>query len=234
MTSKLVFKLITKLSDFSSRQLGFNSADVTDAFLHQQLKSKIAPVVFDVGANVGEFSLQCLNANSTARVFAFEPQAEVSDKIRENLGVHANLIPVAMSDSPGTMHMTRKSIGDRKAHSIQSYQSGNLVVKKSTIDIFISENSIEAVDILKIDTEGHDYKVMVGARDAITSGKIKTIVFEVMPRLFANESSPKMMEVFLRDAGYTNFYRITPHLGLMPLEKLSDGELRTQNIVCLR
>tara|TARA_Y100000590_G_C15662002_1_gene993042 strand:- start:1046 stop:1759 length:714 start_codon:yes stop_codon:yes gene_type:complete len=49
-------------------------------------------------------------------------------------------------------------------------------VKTITLSKFIKENNINNIDILKIDTEGYEYKVLNGAREEIS--KIKYIYFE--------------------------------------------------------
>ena len=50
-----------------------------------------------------------------------------------------------------------------------------------TIDNFCQSHRISAIDILKIDTEGHDLSVLKGARNALCERKIGMIQFEFIP-----------------------------------------------------
>ena len=56
-------------------------------------------------------------------------------------------------------------------------------------DQFAEENRIQSIDFLKIDTEGHDYDVLAGARQLLVSNRINVIQFEfnkmnVVSRIF--------------------------------------------------
>jgi FkbM family methyltransferase len=230
----ILFRALNWISDVSSRQIGINSGDITDKFLKENIGHLTNPVIFDVGANIGEFSYQCLHINSSTIIYAFEPQVELAKELQAKLPISSSIFSVALSDSVGKMEFSRRTLGDRKAHMREDHELLDLVVKKSTVDAFVTENSIKHIDLLKIDTEGHDFKVLLGAKNSLQTGKIGIVIFEIMPRLLVDGTSPKMIEDFLRSYGYNKFFRITPHLGLMPLASLLDSESRTQNIVCFR
>jgi hypothetical protein len=51
-------------------------------------------------------------------------------------------------------------------------------VETSTIDRYIAEKSIEHVDLLKIDTEGNDFRVLQGAIGSLRAGTIGVVQFE--------------------------------------------------------
>jgi FkbM family methyltransferase len=56
--------------------------------------------------------------------------------------------------------------------------SEELVVSVDTVDRFIARSEIPSVDILKIDTEGHEMEVMLGAEEAIAADRVDLITFE--------------------------------------------------------
>lgn len=65
--------------------------------------------VFDVGANIGMFSLFILHNFPEARVFAFEPAPPLFDLLRRNtegFGARVRLFPFGLSDRPGTASLT--------------------------------------------------------------------------------------------------------------------------------
>nr|WP_279582745.1 FkbM family methyltransferase [Fodinicola feengrottensis] len=61
--------------------------------------------VFDVGANVGLFSLFVAQKSADAQVFAFEPMPPLQKLLRRNLRIHgvdAQVLPYALGAQPGT------------------------------------------------------------------------------------------------------------------------------------
>lgn len=234
MRNNFSFKLLTLISDITSRQIGLNSADITKRFLKKTIAHLSEPVIFDIGANIGEFSASCVTANKASKIYAFEPQKELCNELKVKLPPTSEVFSLAFSNSEGFMEIARNKPGDRKAHMKQEFEISDLIAEKTTIDNFLVKHSIEKIDLLKIDTEGHDFNVLLGAQASLTAGKIGTVVFEIMPRILTTGTTPKMIESFLRESGYTHFFRITPHLGLMPLETFPENEIRTQNIVCIR
>ena len=217
-----------------SRQLGLNSGDITNSLLGELIGRVSNPHVFDVGANIGEFSAQCIKINKGTKIYAFEPQIEMLEIIKSKLPRNALIFPLALSEKTGKMQMIRKFEGDRKAHASQVDEEVSFVIEKSTIDMIVENLAIQEIDLLKIDTEGHDFEVLKGAEQSLATNKIKCIVFEIMPRLLLQGHTPVDVESFLRRHNFTKFFRVTPHLGLLPLQNLDNSELRTQNILCIK
>jgi len=52
------------------------------------------------------------------------------------------------------------------------------VIKLSTIEDYCLTNNIQEIDIVKIDTEGHEFTAMKGMEGMIKNKKVKTVVFE--------------------------------------------------------
>src|SRR5436190_22211684 len=61
-----------------------------------------APVVFDVGANVGGWSLSALDVWPAAQVHAFEPSTETHRALVEATAGHVTCVRAACSAEPGT------------------------------------------------------------------------------------------------------------------------------------
>jgi hypothetical protein len=82
------------------------------------------------------------------------------------------------------------------AEAIQDIHAGGkaagTVVSVVTLDEFCKQHSVEVIDLLKIDTEGHDLKVLQGASRLLAEGRITLIQFEF------NEMNV-YSRVFLRD-----------------------------------
>jgi FkbM family methyltransferase len=129
-----------------------------------------ASVIFDVGANSGVYALAAKAVNSKAAVFAFEPIRRVFEKLRVNdelNGFGIECLEVAASNEDG-----EAAIFDFQGeHSYSStfhrelFVNDDLVpttVKTTRLDTLISEMSIERLDLMKIDVEGHEPEVLQG------------------------------------------------------------------------
>ncbi len=159
------------------------------AFLHQCLKDKDRPIVFDVGANVGGYSSDVLAVNPTATVFAFEPHPLTFERLVSNVNAQRNIHPFncAVGDRPGRQMLYDRSSEGGTMHAsilrgviedIHKVQSSETEVNIISLDEFIEEKGLTRVDLLKIDTEGYELNVLKGGIKAIRSGTFKVIQFE--------------------------------------------------------
>src|SRR5580704_8550002 len=127
------------------------------------------------------------NLAPTARVIAFEPHpttfAVLQDLTRDMRPV--SLINKAVGDQVGRLKLydfrfcdgsTQASLSEA-AIGLYSDDIVEHPVECITIDAFMAESGIDRVDLLKIDTEGHDLAVLKGARNALRDRRIKMIQF---------------------------------------------------------
>lgn len=143
--------------------------------------------VFDVGANVGEWSLALLRTSAglgrpePPRIHAFEPTSATFETLRGRLpaGVEANQL--ALSDDAGQRRMFIVAPGCGR-NSLQPVEDAAVTateeVAADTVDGYVRANGIERIDLLKIDTEGHDCAVLLGARDCLAERRIGLAQFE--------------------------------------------------------
>jgi hypothetical protein len=75
-------------------------------------------------------------------------------------------------------------------------------VRSSTIDIFCQKRNITHIDLLKIDVEGAEYQVMLGARHMLEQKRIGCCVFEFGATTFDMGNTPSMIESYLAQVGY--------------------------------
>ena len=112
-------------------------------------------------------------------------------------------------------------------------QSVSEVVPLTTIDQICNETAIDHIDLLKIDTEGHEMEVLLGASAMIDAGRISSVQLE-----FGDTFLYTQYHFFdlwkLLSPQYT-IYRILRH-GLVELPSYSpDLEIyKVANFLCLR
>lgn len=189
------------------------------------------PVFFDVGANVGEYSLELRKKFQDAKIYSFEPSPVAYNlslvKLRNsnidsfNCGLGSEIGDGVIYDyngNGGTVHASVYKEVIIELHGSDKYQKINF--KRDTVDNFCKKNQIHCIDFLKIDTEGSELEVLKGSLSMLSAGKIKIIQFEF------NEMNV-ISRVFLKDfyqllKGY-NIYRVN-RSALIPI-----FEYKTQN-----
>lgn len=156
-----------------------------ERWLIKQLAQRGRVEAFDVGANQGEWAGNFLECTKNGHVTCFEPVsttfAALSNAVQSD---RATLVQKGMSDTSG--QMTINSVVDNpyisSLYDIRSYEGEHEVeqvdVALSTGDVEMAERNISHLDMLKIDAEGHDFKVLKGFGNALTEGRIDVIQFE--------------------------------------------------------
>jgi len=211
-------------------------------FLGRYLASLgIDPVVLDVGANRGHYALLVLEIKADAKVIAFEPNPELANLLDGIGNPRLKVVHAACSDFDGeaTLYTNGQEQGSGIAtmlpESLELHQVVKVVQHKvpaMRLDGFLRQQGLERVDLLKIDTEGHELKVLAGLGAAIERRAIDCVQFEF-------NAAHALARTFLRDfqgvlAGY-DFFRLTPH-GMVDLGayRPETWELfQQQNVVAL-
>lgn len=146
---------------------GYQSMMTRHQYLIQLANISKVKTVIDVGANVGFFSMLIRDIFPSSKIYSFEPTPLTYSCLKQNLvgdrKVHTYNLGV--SDRPGIAKMNFDS---QLSAVSQISSAGNIDVKLTTLDKFIRDNQIDMVDILKIDTEGHELNVLKGAKKTLS------------------------------------------------------------------
>jgi FkbM family methyltransferase len=147
-----------------------------------------AEVVIDVGANAGIYSLAALAIEPTAVVHAFEPTLEVAERLRltakmnglNRLFVHE--LAVYSENGYAALHRFRGDYGTNEGMNYISRDTDNPKterVQTICLDQFCKDQSIDCIDLLKLDIQGQEHSALVGAKKLIEGGRIKIIFLEL-------------------------------------------------------
>lgn len=201
-------------------------------------------VVFDVGANEGAYAYKVREIYPDAEVHAFEPHPETFERLQQNGSREGfKAYNVACGKTPGEVRLYdyRKAEGKGTRHAslyedvIGDIHHGEPVawdVQVVALDRFIEEREIPVVHLLKVDTEGHDLSVVLGALDSIRRGIVGVIQFEFSGM---NVVSRTFLKDFYDVLPGHAFYRMLPS-GLVPLgtyDPLTCELFAYQNIVAI-
>ncbi len=183
-------------------------------FLSRSLKP--GHVALDIGANIGCHTLVMASAvGNQGRVLAFEPNPRILARLRSNVRLnrfdHVELLPVALSDNQGRSSIFIPAELDHN-QGLASMHRANLgggceevSVDVELLDDVVSGKKLERVDLIKMDVEGHEWHVLLGAKKTLERFK-PVLVFEFSQRQWKNAGfSPEQVEEFLTDLGYDLF-----------------------------
>lgn len=190
---------------------------------------KTTSIVFDIGANIGYLTLFCALRCRGGNVVAFEP----SPRIRRFLEDNAKLVPnirveaFALSDRPGTAEFVEEELSDR---SHLGSGPGALHVPMTTVDIYCSMSGLQP-DVLKIDVEGHDHRVLLGAT-ATLANSVRAVMFEALEPASLNAC----LHALRRSSERWVVSRISHDGSLCPLDRVDerDGSSLTNNYLATR
>jgi FkbM family methyltransferase len=147
-------------------------------------------VIFDVGANVGDYTRCLLDSfGDRASIFAFEPAPDTFAVLAANLGHVSNvsLKPFGFSDRIGPAVLFSAGPGSKLASVYQTTgrleRSGLTIaieqmIELTTIDQFCADNQIDRIRFLKLDVEGHELRILEGAQRMLDSGSVDAIQCE--------------------------------------------------------
>lgn len=141
-------------------------------------------VVLDVGANQGDFSKELCRYHPKSKFYCFEPFPETFDILKINLpGPNFHHFKLALGDIAETVMVSQNEANQSDTNSLltvidSEYESNKVSIQINTLDSFIREHALESIDLLKIDTEGFDLRVLKGAEECLKRGIIKLIYVE--------------------------------------------------------
>jgi FkbM family methyltransferase len=131
--------------------------------------------VVDVGANIGAFSLYQTMVKDAEQVVAFEPSPQVFPRLVRNVEINGPRNVRVVNAAVGARQGTVSFMEARKSINGQVTETGTLTVPCVTLDSEVSD--IPAIDILKINTEGYETRVLEGACETLK--KTKRIALEL-------------------------------------------------------
>lgn len=133
-------------------------------------------VVIDIGANIGTFAMYA--GQFAEKVYAIEPEPHNLEALKNNIdinGMNDKVIPIpfGISNFKGTAVIHDSGGGS----SIKDDGAFGAEIEIMTLDNFFSLYEIDSVDVLKIDVEGSEVEIILGASEE-TLNKCKYITME--------------------------------------------------------
>jgi FkbM family methyltransferase len=187
-------------------------------------------VLFDVGANVGDYSKELTRRFPNSSIYSFEPSNYSFKELKRGCDF-AKCYNFGFSDKEQEVPLYGKENGGR----MSSVYNRNLehfgdrmakleVISLKTLDRFIEAEGINRIDLLKLDVEGHEIKVLQGVKENLKN--VAYIQFEFGGCNIDSRTYFQDFWYLLKDD--FSIYRILQD-GLHPITKYFEGQERFMN-----
>lgn len=155
------------------------------------------PVVVDIGANLGYYTLQeAAIIGDRGRVIAYEPLSDVAQLLQYNclLNSYQDVVEVvecALGDRNGRAEFLRSDASNCSQMAEFGQQVGNWTPNKACIDVDVRRLDddlndrgvpLDSVNVIRFDIEGYEVHALKGARETLRRSKPLILFFEVHPQ----------------------------------------------------
>lgn len=183
-------------------------------------------VVFDVGANVGNWTNNVLSNHKNVCICAFEPIPNLVESMKKRF---KDKDDVSVYELAIFSEQKRFSFDYYENNSVLSgiyhqswvkpwsgHEPQKIEVEATTLDIFCSDKKFDHINFLKIDTEGSELNVLLGASDLLKKNAIDVIQFEYTFTYPDAKITLKQVYDLLTNFGYSVFREYSGGLIYIP------------------
>jgi len=199
-------------------------------------------VVFDIGANTGDFTEMIDKRIDDVSIHLFEPQnkiaTELSNKYSKQNSKYVNGYALSSERTSSNLYYDEQGSGlaslskrDLIHHGIDFDQIETIETR--TLDWYCTENEIEVINWLKVDVEGHELEVLKGAESTISSKQIDFISFEFGGANIDTRTFFKDYYNFFDEEDY-RIYRILPSGKFMKSNHIKNPKRSSELLIMLR
>jgi FkbM family methyltransferase len=210
--------------------LNFNDYEKSESRMLENLIDE-NHTLFDVGANIGWYSLNTAISNRNAKIYAFEPIPKTYEQLTKNLALNAcpniKTFNFGFSDTKGEFPFYYYPEGSGNASSANLTGRDDVEVfqcEVRTLDEFSSTNEVK-VDFIKCDVEGAELLVFRGGLNTIK--RDKPIIFSEILRKWSAKFNYHPNEIFdlFKKEGYQAF--TAKENILLPFSSMNDATIET-------
>ena len=229
LNSRLKFHVGSELEKYRVSTL-FTKEPETIAWIDSWAPTE-APIFFDIGANIGIYSLYAAAKHENLKVFAFEPEQKNYIALCHNVllnsfsGVNSFRIALSNNQCLVDLFVDDFRIGNSNAQiNLQSLQiedeSSAVRIEKVlsiSLDFLIESMDFPSPHYIKIDVDGHEAAILNGAANLLKKESLLSVLVEFNHQQELEELKP----IFQKDGLYldTTFDSIEGHSSLRRAEK---------------
>jgi FkbM family methyltransferase len=162
--------------------------------MQRQISREVRPsgVFWDIGANVGFYSLLASKLVGAGKVFAFEPAPRNVCYLKKHLALNrvsnVEVLAIAVSDRNGVATFAAEQTGFMGRLSGE----GSLAVSTATLDSLVAEGKVLPPDYVKMDIEGAELLALHGGRE--TFQRFRPVLFLATHGLEIGKECRRLLE----------------------------------------
>jgi FkbM family methyltransferase len=177
-------------------------------------------VCLDIGSNIGYYAvLERMSVGENGKVLAIEPSPIAYSYLNKNISLnHLDIqtFELAISDNNGFVPFLRDKCSNLShivTEVIKQSDGKVMYVPAKTLDSFVKDNGLIKLDLIRMDVEGHEEKILSNAK--VTLQKFKPyILVEIHLYQIGLEGFQNLFRMF-KETGYTVKYYIPRELELL-------------------
>lgn len=141
-----------------------------------------ADVVFDVGANIGYYTVQFARV-ARGTVHAFEPMSHQFGILRRNVDLNeldnVEARRIVVSDDAAVHRVFFAGADNTGSSSLEIPSDRFEDVESIPLDEYCEVEGIDRIDVVKIDVEGHELSVLRGMQRLLDEGRVRDLFLEI-------------------------------------------------------
>jgi FkbM family methyltransferase len=207
--------------------MSHNDGDVCISSITHTVLKDASGVCIDVGADIGWWGLFCKYISPSSKVYAFEPNPKSFEKLQAH--------------SDGTFHVYNTAVSEMDGDILMEFEGSNsnsrsntgIKVKTQRLDFIFNE--VDYVELIKIDTEGHDL-IIVNSLERYFN-KIRCIIFEFSVNWFGrtpNECVQNSLDALETLSKNYKYMYLVSRRGIPTLFRITDTDNFVPIIIVLR
>ena len=180
------FALIPKGQIAEEYWCGFRFENKELEFVLDLLKPDMT--FFDIGANVGLYSIPCAMKVGRGKVYSFEPCSWTCELLKQNIALNRleNVVVTsgAVADYEGEccLQLNKNSKDGLNTMGQASHPDAEVIGRENakvlTLDGFVDSRKIKRIDLMKVDVEGAELMVFTGAQRLLSSDDAPVVFYE--------------------------------------------------------
>ncbi|MEX0684575.1 MAG: FkbM family methyltransferase [Balneolales bacterium] len=185
---------------------------------------KQSETIFDIGANIGIFSMLAKVYSPNSSVYAFEPQPNIYKVLSNNNNLNqfdVRCENIALSDKEGEIPFynfgPEAFEGNTTAGSLNKHfrpeDQRSIMVSATKLDHYLTSHKLEGIDLIKLDVETHEPEILKGYGESLLMHK-PVIILEVQ-----DEEIGKRIESLIPQKEYL-YYNIDEKAGLKKVSNI--------------
>jgi FkbM family methyltransferase len=166
------------------------------------LKNKNDNIFFDIGCNIGYYSI--IASKFCKKIYSFDANNQnlnllnksMNENNIKNILYYNNAISNKSDeyfDIKPDDKVNNRNIGGIKYIKSSDLNVTNQMVRSISLDEFIISNNIEEIDLIKIDIEGGELNCLLGSENTLSKNIIKKIILELSPKF--NDDSKDILNL---------------------------------------